>query len=161
MTARIKTEHQQQVEDFMRRAGQEVPSSPTIPDKAVRESRARMILEEALETIDALGVDLYFNDGDSSTQVRSFSDFEFVGLGEEHCDLAEVVDGCCDINVVSTGTLSAFGVADMGPQQAVNESNLAKFAPGGYRDEHGKWRKPPSWVPPDWSTLLAAQAVVA
>jgi hypothetical protein len=56
-SSRVKTPHQQLVEAFMAKAGQAVPDRPTADvDKEVRLLRAKLIFEEALETIEALGV---------------------------------------------------------------------------------------------------------
>jgi len=125
MTDRAKTQHQLLVEEFMLKAGQDVPDKPCIPSEEVRLLRAKLILEECLETIQALGVTVYFNGEDfTSPTLRKF---EFNVL--RNADIQEVVDGCCDIKVVTTGTLSAFGIADHLPQQEVDESNLSKFRP--------------------------------
>jgi predicted HAD superfamily Cof-like phosphohydrolase len=69
-------------------------------------------------------------------------------------DLLQVIDGCCDIKVVTTGTLSAFGVHDSPFQQEVDRTNLAKFGPGGHRRDDGKWIKPPDWQPPRIQQIL-------
>lgn len=118
---REKSDHQLRVEDFMRKAGQEVPDKPTIPSEEVRLLRAKLILEEAVETIHALGFDI---EGDIDP------DYNLTDMIIPHtlgCDIKEVIDGCCDIAVVTTGTLSAFGIADVIPQKEVDHSNLAKF----------------------------------
>lgn len=151
---REKSLHQQRVEDFMVKAGQEVPTKPTVPSEEVRLLRAKLILEEALETIDALGfcVEVIINSDGSQTMSKPI----YVPH-DRGPNLNEVVDGCCDIRVVTTGTLSAFGIADVGPQRAVDESNLRKFGPGGYRRDDGKWIKPTDWVAPDWGLILKEQ----
>ncbi|RME85522.1 MAG: hypothetical protein D6785_04320, partial [Planctomycetota bacterium] len=51
----MKSPHQKRVEEFMRLAGQEIPEVPTLPDEKTRLLRSKLILEEALETIHALG----------------------------------------------------------------------------------------------------------
>lgn len=50
-----KSPHQQRVEEFMGKFGQEVPDKPTMPDEDTRLLRAKLIFEETLETIYALG----------------------------------------------------------------------------------------------------------
>ncbi len=148
----MRTPHQQRVDEFMRLAGQELPTVPTEPSREVRELRARLILEEAMETIAALGV-----------QVRILGEPHGVSSGdfalEAICDmnLVEVVDGCCDTIVVATGTLSACGVSDDAVQRAVDESNLAKFGPGSYKRDDGKWMKPPGFKPPNIAEILEQQ----
>jgi len=63
----------------MQQAGQETPSKPTIPDEATRLLRARLILEEALETISALGVEM--NLASSNTESLSLEDVQLVANG--------------------------------------------------------------------------------
>jgi predicted HAD superfamily Cof-like phosphohydrolase len=72
--------------------------------------------------------------------------------------MVEIVDGCADVIVVTTGTLSACGVADSAVQNEVDQANLRKFGPGSYKREDGKWMKPPDFRPPDIEAVLAAQA---
>lgn len=143
----------------MLRARQEVPLSPSWPSIEVRELRARLILEECLETIAALGVTLSVTCEDSGFKYQkaiTFKDIkrtgqEMKGTREE---LIEIVDGCCDVAVVTTGTLSAFGVGDMLVQGCVNDNNLAKFRPGHRIDEGGKLIKPPDHKAPKLGELI-------
>jgi len=109
-----------------------------MPDSKTRLLRAKLIMEEAIETIQSLGVEMQFLDMDAITFVESSAG-----------SLVKVVDGCCDIAVVTTGTLSACGVGDIVPQRLVNEANLRKFGPGGQLRSDGKWIKPPDFVGPD------------
>jgi len=149
----MKTIHQIFVEDFMKLAQQELPESPTIPSVEVRMLRARLILEECLETISGLGITVWFEM--TNRRTVSFDDLSF-----EHThppNLVEVIDGCCDIKVVTTGTLSACGVDDQDYQDEVDLNNLKKFGPGGFRDQKGKWIKPPGHTPPDIKALLDAE----
>ena len=126
-----KSEHQQRIEQFMRLAGQNLPISPEIPTKEVRLLRAKLILEEALETIHALGIlvtrNVTHDDGsivDYPLYLKSeclrFSDIGPVSL-------EEIADGCADLSVVTIGTLSACGIHDKELLEIVDQSNLAKF----------------------------------
>lgn len=144
-----KSNHQQRVERFMAFAGQDVPEMPSIPPSDVRVLRARLILEEAIETIRALGCDVTVDPGN----------LEYIVVDAPWIEpnLIEIVDGCCDIKVVTTGTLSACGIKDTEPQRLVDEANLKKFGPGGHRREDGKWVKPPDWVAPDWVKEIQRQ----
>lgn len=151
----FKSAHQKRVERFMNLAGQAVPDGPIIPNEDTRMLRAKLILEEAFETISALGVDI-FCDGDFDVVLR-LEDITLLVSEDRDCDLAEVVDGCCDIIVVTTGTLSAFGIVDDPCQIEVDNSNLRKFGPGGHRREDGKWIKPDDWQAPDWKSILSQQ----
>lgn len=146
----MRSDHQQRVDQFMRLAHQELPTSPAMPAFPVRKLRANIIFEEALETLEGLGFLPYWN-GDSWT------------LKEIHTpDLVKAVDGCADLRVVTTGTLSAMGVHDLALQEEVDRNNLMKFGPGSYRRESdGKWMKPPGHQPPDILGILRAQGYSA
>ena len=136
----MQTDHQIRVEQFMRLAEQEIPNTPTIPDSKVLELRARLIMEECLETVRAMGFDVY-------TGAQKIDKVWF--RKEAGCDLIEVADGCADISVVTIGTLSAFGIKDQKLLEEVDAHNLSKFGPGGYKDEGGKWIKPKDLKKPD------------
>jgi predicted HAD superfamily Cof-like phosphohydrolase len=151
----MRSAHQQRVDEFMRLAGQELPTVPTIPSDEVRLLRAKLILEEAIETIHALGVTVI----DECGYAPLVDELTFKITGP--MDIVEVVDGCCDTIVVTTGTLSAIGVSDEAMQQAIDESNLAKFGPGGHRRDDGKWIKPPDHKAPDILALLTEQGYKA
>lgn len=148
----------------MRAAGQRVPETPTTeltPEERIL--RAKLMVEEVLETCNALGVQVHFwgqaiNRGHTGTQdwagpAIQPSDYKIVG----DLDLVEAVDGCCDVKVVTTGTLSALGVSDDSVQEEVDKSNLRKFGPGGYKREDGKWIKGPDWRPPRLLEILIEQ----
>jgi len=146
-----KSYHQQQVEAFMLRGGQQVPLVPTVPTEEVRLLRAKLIMEEALETIGALGVHVV------SPLPRTsliFGDLNFV-LMSLNVDLADVADGCCDLRVVTTGTLSACGLPDVPFQAEVDHNNLLKFGPGCIVREDGKIIKPPDHQPPRLGMILS------
>ena len=154
----VKSAHYARVEKFMQQAQQEVPSHVHIPSPAVRELRAKLILEEALETVYAMGVRIEARGG--LRHELEISDLVFSADPPGGIvDLVEVVDGCCDIAVVTTGTLVAFGVPDTAVQKLVDDSNLEKFGPGHTIREDGKLVKPPGHQPPDIKGLLERIAV--
>jgi len=150
----MSTMHQKLVNEFMRLAGQRVPSGPMMPDNQARLLRAKLIHEECMETLEALGVrvDLVSDAGEKQ-------EWDYTIRGEPN--LVEIVDGCCDIKVVTTGTLSACGIDDEGPQSLVDLNNLAKFGPGGYRRDDGKWVKPPNHLPPNIAGEIETQKAAA
>ena len=153
------TEHQHRVDEFMSLAKQERPSKPTVPSEQVRILRAKLILEEALETIDALGCTL------NTKFVGAVTTTEFkLGIAEisatHEPDLVDIVDGCCDVIVVTTGTLSACGVDDLVPQMLVDQNNLDKFGPGHSYRADGKLVKPPNHKAPDLQGELERQSKI-
>lgn len=147
----VKSDHQRRVEKMMRLASQEVPSLPTMPDEKTRRFRAKMILEEALETVHGLGFNVKLPPGE---RVVTEECYELSSDGHLPPDLIEIVDGCADIRVVTTGTLSACGVADGVVQFEVDQNNLGKFGPGSYKREDGKWMKPPGHKPPRIAEII-------
>lgn len=134
---------------------QKLPDVPYLPpDAQTRLLRARLILEEALETISALGCRIVGIDG--RRQVMNWLE---VDLTKEP-SLLEVIDGCCDLIYVATGCLVAFGVPDLPHLAEVCAANDRKF-PGGVAitdPETGKFLKPAGWTGPDhW--VAATQGV--
>jgi len=146
------SDHQRRVFSFMRNAGQTTPDSPKMPDADVRERQARLILEEALETVEALGfrVRTYFPEEYISPELTA------IELEMQEPNLVEIADGCADMSVVAMGTLLSCGIDDVELLKEVDESNLRKFGEGSYRREDGKWMKPPDWEPPNIQGVLDA-----
>lgn len=145
-----KSHHQQRIESFMQKFGQEVPNFPTQCSEKVRILRARLIMEETLETINALGI--FITSWDMSIGEDSLN-YEVDGS----FNMVEVADGCADISIVTIGTLSACGIADSLLLEMVDQNNLDKFADGYYIDEHGKLIKPPNHRPPNIERELVRQ----
>lgn len=125
---------------------QAVPDQYRVPGLMTRECRARLILEEALETIEALGFDLKHK-----ATGRSIGCMDDVVLvpADRPASLEDIIDGCCDEIYVCTGTLLACGAPDMHHMGIVNAANAAKFPNGvAILNEAGKFQKPPGWVAP-------------
>ncbi len=156
---RKKSDHQSRVEKFMAFAKQDIPSSPTMPDEKTRELRAKLILEETLETIRDLGFSMAIHNGalhqGLELSKNLIDDIAFNPTGKE--TLSGIADGCADIIVVTTGTLSACGIADVSIQREVDKNNLAKFGPGHSYREDGKLVKPPGHRPPDLEGVIEKQ----
>jgi len=140
----------------MQKAGQATPDAPVIPSEEIRILRAKLILEEALETVRGLGVGVRLGP-DGAVVSSKEADLQF--HIDRPVDLEEVVDGCADISVVTIGTLIAFGVDDEPVLEEVDAANLRKFAPGGHRRADGKWIKPSDWTPPDITGVIARMRV--
>lgn len=156
------SEHYARVREFMKKAGQTTPDVPEIPSLEIRQLRARLILEEALETIAALGlIPLQWEDGEQRQVISMDEEIGNRVTFEPHMtkkpNLVEIADGCADISVVTIGTLIACGVKDADLLRVVDESNLAKFKGDAHRDPGGKWIKPSDWEAPDIEAILHAQ----
>jgi len=150
----VRTIHQERIENFMRLAGQVILTRPTIPTIDVRLLRAKLILEEAFETVEALGVRVYHELIDDDVGM-GYGDLVFAA--NKKPNLIEIADGCADVSVVTIGTLSACGIEDVILLEEVDESNLRKFGPGSYMREDGKWMKPPDWKPPNIQEVFDTQ----
>ncbi len=112
------------------------------PTPKERLLRAKLILEEAIETIGALGVSVH--------QVSENEDkFEFYDNGEENYIPKEVLDGVADLAVVANGTLLCCGLHTVLPEalKRIDENNWSKVANGVVRNADGKYQKPPGYKP--------------
>lgn len=129
------TEHLESVRHFMMEAKQTTSFAVRCPTPEERILRAKLIYEEAMETIEALGVDHILG--------------KFVDAGEKNYNPVAVLDGACDIAVVTNGTLIACGLDGAFPEalKRVDQNNLSKFGEGSYLREDGKVMKPPNYKP--------------
>lgn len=117
------TKEQSSVKEWMQKAKQETPGALKIPDIETRRLRARLIFEEALETIHALGVEITVHPGITYLDLK---DVEFERSIQD-CDLVEVADGLADLQVVGLGTAVACGI-DLEPCfNEVMSSNNSKW----------------------------------
>ena len=173
MDESMKSEHQLRVEQFMnhKACGQAVPDRPTVPDAKTRLLRAQLILEEALETVEALGFCVVVNEGDIEAETYLDGESikgekitfapnvigkwpEFHVVTDSDINLDEIADGCADLSVVSIGTLSACGIPDKPILECVDQNNLEKFGPGASVSKDGKLVKPPNHKPPQIAAIL-------
>lgn len=144
---RYQTEIQYRVMRFMEMAGQPVLDQPGDPGPETRKLGAKLILEEALETIESLG----FRVNQTSSGMR------LIPLDASKFDLEGVVDGCCDTIYVCQWAMLSVGVRDGLPLMEVCDANDRKFGPGAYKNEDGKVQKPEGWVGPDIAATIEAQ----
>lgn len=143
--------HIDNVEKFMKLAGQSVPDTPTIPTEKDRKLRAKLIMEEALETIDGLGITVSLN----GVYLGPNEPFSYDAFGVP--DLSAILDGCVDMLWVGpTGTAIACGMKSciVPAIKEVDRSNLSKFI-DGHKDPSGKWIKGPSYSPPNLEEIIA------
>lgn len=141
---------QDQVRYFHKIMGSEDPISPVSPDDNERYAQGRIELEEFTERAVALV---------GAAVCRELFD-EFLAKivakrGEDPGGLAEIAAEGADCMIVVESTAQAFGVNTGPVNAAVCAANNRKV--GGGVDEHGKFRKPPSWVPADIQGELVKQ----
>lgn len=121
---------QQCVKDWMTKFGQDTPPTPVIPSLEIRKLRAKLILEEALETISALNIGVYLkNQDDEFDCLQDIQDITFTEWDSplSKPDLTETADGIADSLVVLLGTAVACGI-DIEPVfEEVMRSNDSKL----------------------------------
>ena len=129
---------QDQVADFHRKFGHPVGTTPSFSRP---ELRAKLILEEAIET--AVGLL-----GSSATIDLLRTELFDLGVkAPKQPDIVEAADGMCDLLYVTFGSGVEMGVDLQGVFDEVHASNMAKV--GGATRPDGKTLKPESWVAPD------------
>ena len=150
MNANLKNKNQLLVEVFMAQMHaapgavhkQPIPVAPIAPNLEVRKLRARLMLEECLETINkGLGIDVQIADSEGCYTWIDILNVEFVHAHAPN--LIEIADGLADLEVVSScGTATSCGIAMQPIFEIVANDNLLKFAPGHSFDAGGKLIKP-------------------
>jgi len=165
----MKSEKLQKVEEFMRTMSSKISGSesesysrkilnkPGEPIKSIKELRAKLIFEECMETIQALGVSVYV-DKESRLNDVAMAGFDFVA--DRDFNIVEVADGLADIEVIALGTYLSCGIDDVEIFNEVHRTNMLKFPEGynGLRSD-GKWVKPLDWKEPDIKSVLENQFV--
>jgi len=147
------------VADFMRAARQPVRTEITMPTEAERLLRVRLVIEEALEFAEAMGVrvtgvatDLHAHN-EHSVQVEIVDD---VGV-----DIVEAADALADSLYVVYGSGWTLGLPLQDVFDEVHRSNMAKVDDStGFCvvSPDGKVLKPQGWTPPDVASVLGTGA---
>jgi predicted HAD superfamily Cof-like phosphohydrolase len=150
-----------QVRAFMVAARQELPPLPITPPLAVRILRAKLMLEEVIETIrKGLGVD-YLHDPSTLGLLEHMELIINNRTGrwaEIHPgSIIEIADGCADVKVVTIGTELACGIDGEPVFEEVHRSNMSKFIDCTIRED-GKIQKGPSYEKADIATVLDKQS---
>lgn len=163
------TKEQQQVREWMQKFGQETPEKPTIPSLEVRKLRAKLILEEALETCHALNMHPYLKRNHYEDDMLEEDSYGFWEDSKQQVDLSLIADGCEDLKVVTEGTLVACGLVekehisyglDLSPEQEyrdplfdeVMRSNNSKL----WNSEDLE-KEYPSGLPEGWTFKIIAE----
>ena len=105
------TKEQKMVRSFMKKAKQKLPEKPTIPNLKTRKLRAKLMLEEVLETINK-GLGLVVMQKTGLPKGNFFVNIDdTVFLDVKKPDLVELADGLGDLHVVAyCGTANSFGI---------------------------------------------------
>lgn len=127
---------------------QSIPDSAGMPNLETRRLRAKLILEEAFETVEALGFVVTGRVGKSES-VLDPKRLHLVELSTGP-NMEDAIDGCIDTMYVCVGTLMAMGVPDLPFANEVCRANEDKFPNGeSVVNDAGKFLKPEGWNPPD------------
>lgn len=132
-------------------ARQKIPEKAyTIPDHDTRALMAKLVFEEAMETIDALGfgIEEDVSEGGFRVYSRLMQSNKYEGIT---LDMEKIIDGACDLTYVAVGVMIGMGVPDQPHLTEVCIANNNKF-PGGQvivDEKTGKYLKPEGWRPPD------------
>lgn len=157
-----KSEHLQAVELFHVGMGVDVPTKPVVPSNERLLARAKLLMEEAMEFVEAAGVKvtvpikkdmLFFTI--IGKQVISFDDLSF--SKQEPADLVGMADGLADTMVICAGGLAICGIADLPLLREVDDNNLLKLDTGYFDAERGKFIKAKNHPKPDIAKVLRAQ----
>lgn len=140
-----------QLRDFHHDANQSIGTSPQIRDADLR---ARLILEEAIETALALLMNDFESGVEAGLRVHDILDGVMkncVAMGKLNRNpdavgrLVEAIDGMCDLAYVTIGTAVACGTPLDPFWNEVHRSNMQK---AGAPIVNGKLMKPRGWRPP-------------
>lgn len=121
-----------QVKEFMQGFSQNCPDKPVQLDEETAKLRAKLILEEAFETITkGLGLEIAITASDPDFVYINDGNLNYIGVSftkVKEVDLVELCDGLADLAYVGEfGTAVAVGV-DLEPiQDEVHRSNMGKF----------------------------------
>jgi len=146
---------EEEVREFMVKAGQATPDRPTIPDRETAELRVKLIAEELGELCEALAVNIrleYFV-GQSGMILTVYKT-------EHPVNMVKAYDAILDLMVVTVGSGIALGTKLQPGWDEVHSSNMSKFI-DGHRRGDGKWMKGPSYRPAMLGPIIEAQTVAA
>lgn len=132
----------------------DVPTTDITPDE--RLLRARLVLKEALEFVEAMGCVLQDGPGLFNEVIPS------VMVVLDHgakIDLVEAADALADLDYVVAGSALTLGIPHGAVVREVHHSNMSKLGADGkpiYREVDGKILKGPGYSPPDVAGVLRA-----
>lgn len=143
------------VAEFHKAASQVDLDRPGIPDLNIRILRAKLMLEELLETIhDGLGLSIQIDSMVNQFRETGRIEVSKIEFLEVHPgNIVETADGIADLLYVTLGTANATGINIKPIFDEVHRSNMSKFIDGQI-GEDGKWKKGPSFRPPDIAPLI-------
>lgn len=139
---------QSQVIEFMQLFDQKIEPEPSIPDPKTVRLRVMLVLEEALEFLEACFGSL------PEKMIVEEMIRERINRREPKVSLEKVADALGDLDYVSEGARLAFGLDGESIADEIHRTNLLKV---GGRVREGKQLKPLQWEPPKIEEILAKQ----
>lgn len=124
---------------FHTKFGVPVLTQPQLPSVNRMRLRAKLITEEYLELMRAMGWPVIV-------------DHTVFDTWPANPDLVAIADGCADLKYVTIGTEHEFGIPALAVWDEVQRSNMSKV--GGGTREDGKIMKPSDWLAPDIASVL-------
>lgn len=159
LVVRTEQSPQELVAVMMKTFGQSVRYKPSMPDTPEeRLLRATLVLEEAIEFVEALGFEIFTFEKpneDNEVSVNTWS-LRPVALP----DMIEAADAIADILVVTYGGANALGINADKALKEVHKSNMTKVRADGTverRPGDGKVVKPSTYEPPNMHKVLVEQ----
>jgi len=147
----MTTKLQLQVIEFMREvAHQRVEPVPTIPDVGTVRLRVMLVIEEALEFLEAC-----FGQVPEKLLIEEMIR-NTINAREMRVNLEEVADALGDLDYVSEGSRLAFGIEGGSVADEIHRTNMLKV---GGEVREGKTLKPRQWEKPKIEEILAKQNV--
>lgn len=138
---------------MMQAFGQKTPDQVEVPKADVLLTSARLVLEEAMEYVEACGFKLTLPPG-HDTEIK-FHDLEFAQVHEP--DFVEMVDALADTSVVVHWSVNACGIKEEvwgSVLQEVDDNNIMKAETGHINPETGKFEKAPGHPKPNIRRFL-------
>jgi len=123
---------------------------PTRPSRDVICLRADLLVEETIETLEAMGAypgEIARLKLAASAAINSIETSAF--------NMVKVADGLADVDYINEGTRLTFGIHGEPVEREVHRTNMAKR--GGPVRADGKRLKPEGWTPPDIRGILLSQ----
>lgn len=155
---KVELEDTRLIREFMEAFGQTVRTVPTAdvtPEE--RLLRGRLVIEEAFEYLEALGLNFSINSDTEVVHVAPKKVQVEIDPTRE-INLIEVADAQVDLVVVTKGGSHTFGVPiDDAFLDEVSPSNFAKLGPDGkpiLREGDRKVLKPEGWQEPNIAKVL-------
>lgn len=151
---------QRQLIEFHRAFEHPIRPTPGVPPDARVRLRAKLVVEECLELVEALfdcSQEMVFLEAVTTTPLKRVKEILKRLLEEEDVkvDLVSAADALADIDYVVEGTRLELGINGEPIADEVHRSNIEKR--GGGKNADGKSLKPAGWTPPDIAGRLVDQ----